>query len=105
MAGRCGPERYVTAAELHAMLSMQEQLAAAIRRRRLALGLSQLQLAAAVRTPRPLVSRVERGTHTITIDTLIRYARGLGCTVTDLVSEAESRGTNARAIDREVVPA
>ena len=41
-------------------------------------GMTQAQLAALLGMPAPVVSRLERGDHVPSIDTLLRVARGLG---------------------------
>jgi transcriptional regulator with XRE-family HTH domain len=77
-------------------LVLQEAIGCAIRARRKALGISQRELALRARTHRPLIARAERGMHALTLDSLIRYANAFGCTVSDLVLEAEGQ-TRARS--------
>jgi DNA-binding XRE family transcriptional regulator len=57
-----------------------------IRETRLALGMTQLDLATATDIRRPNVARLERGCNTPTIETLQRVAEALGVSVASLVS-------------------
>jgi transcriptional regulator with XRE-family HTH domain len=59
-----------------------------IRDARLALGMTQLDLATATGIRRPNVARLERGGNTPTIETLQRVAEALGVSVASLVSGA-----------------
>jgi transcriptional regulator with XRE-family HTH domain len=52
------------------------------------MGVSQEGLAEIIECHRNYVGLLERGEQNVTIDMLSRVARGLGCTVTDLVDEA-----------------
>ena len=52
------------------------------------MGLSQEGLAEIIGCHRNYVGYLERGEQNVTIDMLARVAKALGCTVTDLVSEA-----------------
>ena len=65
-------------------------IGAVIRKRRLLLGLKQVEFAARIGTRRSLVCRVESGLHVISLETAERYARALGCKVSTLLQEAES---------------
>jgi transcriptional regulator with XRE-family HTH domain len=65
-------------------------LGTVIRKRRLLLGLKQVEFAARIGTRRSLVCRVESGIHVVTLETAERYARALGCKVSTLVQEAEA---------------
>lgn len=62
---------------------------AAIRARRTLRSWSQGDLALAANTARPIVSRVECGRHTLSVATLLRYARALHCRSSDLLRDAE----------------
>ena len=57
-----------------------------LRTMRLALGLSQAQLAAKVGTSQPQIARIETGSHDPTYDTFARFARALGADVTEIVA-------------------
>lgn len=63
------------------------ELGNAIRKRRQSLGLSQEQLSESVNCHRNFVGRIERGEQNPTVDTLVRIAGGLSCTVKDLLKE------------------
>ena len=67
----------------------RRQLGLAIRRRRDEMGASQESLAEIIGCHRNYVGYLERGEQNVTIDMLSRVAKALGCTVTDLTSEAE----------------
>ena len=60
----------------------------AIRRRREEMSVSQEGLAEIIDCHRNYVGLLERGEQNVTIDMLGRVAKGLGCSVTDLVREA-----------------
>jgi len=60
----------------------------AMRVHRTALGLSQEALAEVIDCHRNFVGRVERGEQNPTVDMLVRFARALQCTVSDLAREA-----------------
>ncbi len=64
------------------------QLGNALRARRQELGLSQEALAEVVDCHRNFVGRLERGEQNPTVDMLVRFAKALKCSVTDLVREA-----------------
>ncbi|MBL7077937.1 MAG: helix-turn-helix transcriptional regulator [Kiritimatiellae bacterium] len=66
----------------------RKQLGLAIRRRREEMGVSQESLAEIIDCHRNYVGLLERGEQNVTIDMLGRVAKGLGCSVTDLVGEA-----------------
>lgn len=61
----------------------------AVRRLRLAAGLSQEELAFAAGIERNFVSRIEVGTSQPTLTTIERLARGLGMRPSELVAAAE----------------
>lgn len=61
-----------------------------IRKRRLAAALTQRQLGVRVGSPRSIVCRAESSLHTLSIDTLERYARALDCKLSELILEAEA---------------
>lgn len=66
----------------------RKQLGLALRRRREEMGVSQERLAEIIDCHRNYVGLLERGEQNVTIDMLGRVAKGLGCSVTDLVGEA-----------------
>jgi transcriptional regulator with XRE-family HTH domain len=66
----------------------RKQLGLAIRRHREEMGVSQEGLAEIIGCHRNYVGYLERGEQNVTIDMLARVAKAVGCTVTDLVSEA-----------------
>jgi len=66
----------------------RRKLGDAVRVRRKALGLSQEGLAEVVDCHRNFVGRIERGEQNPTVDMLMRFAKALQCSVTDLFSEA-----------------
>jgi DNA-binding XRE family transcriptional regulator len=49
--------------------------------RRLALGLTQTEVAKRMKTSQSSIARIEAGEHDVRVDTLDRYARVLGCSV------------------------
>ncbi len=63
------------------------ELGDAIRRRRDKLGMSQEQFSEVVDCHRNFVGRVERGQQNPTIDTLVRIAKALDCTVREIVND------------------
>lgn len=63
------------------------ELGDAIRRRRQELGMSQEQFAEVVDCHRNFVGRVERGQQNPTVDTLVRIAKALDCTVREIVND------------------
>lgn len=63
------------------------ELGDAIRRRRQELGISQEKFAEIVDCHRNFVGRVERGQQNPTVDTLVRIANSLDCTVRDIVND------------------
>ena len=66
----------------------RRRLGAAIRKRRLALALSQEQLAEVVDCHRNYVGNVERGEQNITMDMLTRFCTALHCRHSELVRDA-----------------
>lgn len=64
------------------------QLGAAIRKRRLSLGLSQEEFAEKIDCHRNFIGRLERGEQNPTVDTLIRLAAGLRCKVVDIINDS-----------------
>jgi len=82
---------YVVLASVKTLKESQrnrKRLGLAIRNRRAAMGVSQEGLAEIVGCHRNYVGLVERGEQNVTIDMLGRLAKALGCTITDLVSDA-----------------
>lgn len=63
---------------------------AVIRRRRLALGIAQEQLALLSSTDRSFVGKVERGENQPSLVLILRLAKALGCTGGDLVVDVEA---------------
>ena len=57
-----------------------------IRQRRTALGLSQEQLAEGVGCHRNYMGRIERGEQNITLGMMVRVAKALRCTISDLTT-------------------
>jgi transcriptional regulator with XRE-family HTH domain len=76
------------------LIALDVALGAVIRARRRARGQLQADIALLVDSPRPIVSRAESGRHTLTIATLLRYARALECRASDLLREAELLAAN-----------
>jgi transcriptional regulator with XRE-family HTH domain len=68
--------------------SNRVKLGKAIRLRRKGLCLSQEKLAEHIDCHRNYVGLVERGTQNLTVDMLCRFAKGLKCTVAQLMQEA-----------------
>jgi transcriptional regulator with XRE-family HTH domain len=66
-------------------------LAAVIRRRRTASGLSLNRLAELTRLSRPMISYIETSTRIPTIDTIARISRALGVPCSKLLAEAENK--------------
>jgi transcriptional regulator with XRE-family HTH domain len=64
------------------------KLGDALRTRRQALGLSQEALAEVADCHRNFVGRLERGEQNPTVDMLVRFAKALQCSVTDIIREA-----------------
>ena len=65
------------------------RLGAAIRDRRIAMDLSQEQLAERIGCHRNYVGYVERGEHTPSYGLLRRFATGFKCTVSEMISPAD----------------
>jgi transcriptional regulator with XRE-family HTH domain len=63
---------------------------AVIRRRRLALGIAQEQLALLSSTDRSFVGKVERGENQPSLVLILRLAKALGCSGADLVADVET---------------
>jgi transcriptional regulator with XRE-family HTH domain len=59
-------------------VTVPEQVGANVRRRRLALGISQMELGNRADMPLEQVSRIERGRKDVQLMTVLRLARGLG---------------------------
>lgn len=73
------------------MATFQAKIGASVRARRVALGISQEKLGEIVGLDRTYISGVERGVRNPTIDTLARISKGLKCTMSNLIADAESR--------------
>ena len=63
----------------------RRRLGDAVRNRRLSLKLSQEALAERIDCHRNYVGNVERGEQNITVDLLVRFAKGLGCKAGELL--------------------
>lgn len=63
---------------------------AVIRRRRLALGIAQEQLALLSSTDRSFVGKVERGENQPSLVLILRLAKALECSRADLVADVET---------------
>lgn len=96
------PLRSVTVdpAILSHRLRLQEALGVVFRKRRLARRMTQAKVAALAGTHRPIVTRVERGRHELSLGTLVRYACALGCPLAELVREAEALVDAQKALAR-----
>lgn len=66
-------------------LSARQRVAANLKARRLALGLSQEDFAHRAGVHRTYVGSVERGERNVSIDTIERFAKALGVDVSDMV--------------------
>ncbi|UZW60267.1 helix-turn-helix domain-containing protein [Lysobacter enzymogenes] len=67
--------------------SLQLRLGAAIRQRRMALGLSQEGFADAIKMHRAYYSKIERGERNLTLMTLLKVASGLGTKPSQLLRD------------------
>ncbi len=65
------------------------ELGDAIRRRRQAQEMSQEQFAEVVDCHRNFVGRIERGQQNPTVDTLVRIAKALDCSVRDILRDTD----------------
>ena len=65
------------------------KLGDAIRRRRNELGMSQEEFAEVVDCHRNFVGRIERGQQNPTVDTLVRIAKALDCSVRDILRDTD----------------
>jgi putative transcriptional regulator len=63
----------------------------AVRSRRVALGLTQVELASAARVSRQLVVAVEAGVNTPSVDAALRLAQALGCSAEELFGRSTSK--------------
>ena len=68
----------------------KKSLGIAIRQKRVALGLSQEELADQCGLHRTYIGSVERGERNIAIDNVIKISEALSCKVSDLVVAAEN---------------
>ena len=64
---------------------------AAVRERRLAIGVAQEQLALLSGTDRSFVGKVERGKNQPSLVLILRLSRALGCSAAELVADVEKR--------------
>jgi transcriptional regulator with XRE-family HTH domain len=64
---------------------------AAVRERRLAIGVAQEQLALLSGTDRSFVGKVERGENQPSLVLILRLSRALGCSAAELVADVEKR--------------
>lgn len=69
---------------------------AALRRLRLAAGMSQEQLGLEAGVQRNFISLIETGQNQPTISTIVKLARALGMKASELVAEAEAEADNRR---------
>jgi transcriptional regulator with XRE-family HTH domain len=67
-----------------------DAVAAVIKQRREAAGLSMVRLSEGSGLSQPMIGLIERGIHAPTISTLFRFARTLGTTPSELLAEAEA---------------
>lgn len=67
---------------------VQTKLGAAVRQRRLTSGHSQDSFADAIYMHRAYYSSIERGERNLTLLTIARVAKGLGCSIEDLMRTA-----------------
>lgn len=81
-------------------MKLENALGPVIKRRRLALMMSQERLAELTDQYKPDVCVHERGRRTPSLVTLIAYAGALGCTLLELIAEAQRRADPASS--REV---
>jgi len=97
MASRSRPTQ--SAYESATYLALQVRLARAVRGRRVALGLSQEELAHRCGLATRLLQRVEAGAVNLTFTTLARVCDGLGVDAAELLAApaAASRATRPRA--------
>lgn len=63
------------------MSDASKALGAMLRARRIAAGLSRAEVARRMHSYGPIISRIERGKHDQSLDTLHRYAAAVGCVV------------------------
>lgn len=68
--------------------TVQKRLAAAIRARREAMGISQESFADSIGMHRAYYSMIERGQRNVTIDTLVRVVEGLGASISAVAKDA-----------------
>ena len=91
-----GQEVRAARARLSAMLRRDGPVT--LRSMRLALGLSQAELAVKVGTSQPQIARIETGSHDPTYDTFARLAHALEAQITDVVAAfGAARNANRRA--------
>lgn len=84
-----GPLLVVPAPRPEPTLTVSQTIARSIRELRLAAGLSQRQLAGRMAVPRSYVSKIENEKATPTLSSLERLARGLKCSILDVISPFE----------------
>jgi len=72
------------------MTSLNKAFGTAIRRRREALGLSQEQLAYQAELHRTYISLIERGLRNASIETIIKLAKALSTTGSQLLKDVEA---------------
>ena len=68
-----------------------------IRRRRRELGMTMLDLSQSAGVAYQQIQKYETGTNRISVSKLIKLAKGLGCTASDIVREAEERLASEKA--------
>lgn len=78
-------------------------LGEAIRNRRLGLALTQEQLGADVELHRTYITDIEGGLRNLSFLTLLRLSTGLKCSLSELVSDAESLDS-VKSSRRRIIP-
>ena len=66
----------------------RRQFGMAVRRRRQGLGLSQEKLAEAADCHRNFIGNIERGEQNLSLDSMVRFAKALKCSLADLFGNA-----------------
>jgi len=79
------PKKTVQA--VHAVSPTAALIGAAIRNRRIELGISQEQLGFSCETHRTYIGALERGTKAVTVDKLVKLADALGCSASEILKD------------------
>ena len=69
---------------------LRKRFGAAMKKRRLGLGLSQENLAEQSGLHRTYISDIERGARNVSLDNIARIARALGVSISELFAETEA---------------